>query len=202
MKIPGKEDLSLVKIKAGECYVTNQDVMVTTLLGSCVSACLYDPDNKIIGMNHFLLSNKRYAKNMPYYVTEAGRYGIHAMEMLINAMMKLGARRENIRAKAFGGSSLLQSPERYDNFFCVGEVNSRFIYDFLTTEKIPLVISDLGGNRGRVIYFCSDDFSVYVRKIKKTINRELAQKEKRFWQKSIESQEKKIAEPDVLVWEG
>jgi chemotaxis protein CheD len=175
--------------------------MVSTLLGSCVSACLYDPLTKIIGMKHFLLSNRRYASNMPYYITEAGRYGIHAMGILINEMMKLGAKRENIHAKAFGGSSMIRDFERTDNFFCVGDVNSSFIRDFLSTEKIPLVISDLGGDTGRVIYFCSDDFSVYVRKIKKTANRTLTQREKQFWKKSLEAQEKKTAEPDIIVWE-
>lgn len=201
MKIPGKENLTLIRIKPGEYCATKQEVMVSTLLGSCVSACLYDPFEKVVGMNHFLLSNRRYAKNMPYYVTEAGRYGIHAMEMLINEMMKLGAKRENIHAKAFGGSSMIQDFERADNFFCVGNVNSSFIRDFLSTEKIPLVISDLGGDTGRVIYFCSDDFSVYVRKIRRTLNKGLTQKEKQFWQKSMEAQEKKTAEPDILVWD-
>lgn len=199
MKIPDKENLTRFAIKPGEHYVTGQDVIISTLLGSCVSACLYDPFKKVIGMNHFLLSNRRYAKNMPYYITEAGRYGIHAMEILINEMLKKGAKRDNLHAKAFGGSSLLQPSGEVGNFSCVGDVNARFIKDFLENEGIPLVSDDLGGDRGRVIYFHFSDFSVYVRKIQKTVNTKLGIREKQFWKKSIESQEKKVSEPDIFV---
>ncbi len=188
-----------INIKPGEYYVSNQDVVISTILGSCVAACLYDPIQKVIGMNHFLLSNRRYARSMPFYITEAGRYGIQAMELLINEMLKKGARRENLQAKAFGGASLFQPKEKTDNFYCVGSVNSSFIKEFLANERIPLISSSLGGDNGRVIYFHFSDFSVYVRKIAKTINLELALKEKRFWQRSIETQEKKIVEPDIWI---
>lgn len=199
MKIPGKEHLTRITVNPGEYYVTNEEAVISTLLGSCVSACLYDPVGKIIGMNHFLLSNMRYAKDMPYYVTEAGRYGIHAMELLINELLEKGAKRHRLRAKAFGGSSLFPTSGGVGNFFCVGDVNTRFIKDFLANEGIPLVSENLGGDRGRVIHFNSSDFSVYVRKIQKTVNTKLGLREKQFWQKSIESQERNISEPDIFV---
>ncbi len=198
MRIEEEEDQKKhITISPGEYYASVEDVIISTLLGSCVAACLYDPVRQIMGMNHFLLSNPRYARRMPFAATEAGRYGIHAMELLINAMFKLGARRENIYAKAFGGASLLQL-RTADNFSCVGEVNVRFIREFLENEKIPLVSEDLGGESGRVVHFCSGSFSVYVRKIRKDVNPELASKERKFWSRSIESQKQKV-EPDLWI---
>lgn len=198
---PGEiKGLERISIKPGEYHVTGRQMIISTLLGSCVAACLYDPTARIAGMNHFLLSNKRYAKHMPSCITEAGRYGIHAMELLINSMLKMGARRENILAKAFGGGSVLQATGGNDNFFCVGDVNARFIREFLENENIPLVTADLGGDSGRVIYFVSDDnYSVYVRKIRKTTSVKIAREERQYWQKNIETQEKEVIEPDLWL---
>jgi chemotaxis protein CheD len=198
MNIVTKGKIEYITIHPGEYYVSDKDVVISTLLGSCIAACLYDPINRISGMNHFLLSNKRYARNMPVCITEAGRYGIHAMEMLINGMLKLGAKRENLRAKAFGGGSLLPSTNRTDNFLCVGEVNCRFIVEFLKNDGIPLIASDLGGDRGRVIRFSSDDYSVRRRKIAKSKIPDIQQNEKQFWIKSIKAEEK-IPEPDIWL---
>ena len=194
----GKKGTSLrVNILPGEYYATNQPVTIRTLLGSCVAACLYDPFNKVIGMNHFLLSNRRYARNIPTVLSEAGRYGIHAMELLINDMLKLGAKRENLRAKAFGGGSIYLNSETKDNFYCVGEVNTRFIREFLKNDGIPLIAEDLGGEKARVIQFVSDDYSVHVKKIVKTTTSGLVQTERQFWLKTIESQEKAKGPADV-----
>lgn len=199
MNIVTKGKIEHVTIHPGEYYVSSKDVVISTLLGSCIAACLYDPVNRILGMNHFLLSSKRYAKDMPLCITDAGRYGINAMELLINGMLKLGAKRENLRAKAFGGSTLLPSANRPDKFLCVGEVNCRFIVQFLKNDGIPLITSDLGGDRGRVIRFSSDDYSVLRRKIAKSRNSDLQKNEKQFWIKSIQAEEKISPEPDLWV---
>jgi chemotaxis protein CheD len=194
------DDGTRVTIKPGEYHVTaKENVVITTLLGSCVSACLYDPVSRIIGMNHFLLSHRRYAKEMPVCVSEAGRYGVHAMELLINGMLKLGANRRNLRAKVLGGATLFESPGASGGFFCVGEVNSRFVLEFLERDAIPLVAADLGGECGRVIRFSSRDHSVLVRKIKQTANPNLVKKEKLFWSRSLEEAQRKAIEPEI--WE-
>jgi len=198
MDIKKKGTKNNIRIYPGELYVSRSDVIITTILGSCVSACMYDPVNRIIGMNHFLLSNKRYAKHIPVCESEAGRYGIHAMELLINNMLKHGARRKNLHAKAFGGGSILQQSKGKDNFFCVGDVNSKFIREFLKLEKIKLQASDLGGNTGRVVHFHFDDYSVFSKKIKPSINKGIALKEKHYWQKSINKQEQETGE--VELW--
>ncbi len=185
-----------VVLKPGEYFVSNQPVVVSTLLGSCVAACLWDEPNKVIGMNHFLLASRRYARSQPLCSTEAGRYGVQAMELLINGMMKLGARRENLRAKVFGGASMMKTSGG-DNFSCVGEVNIRFIVEFLVTDGIPLVSADLGGNVGRVIYFSSEDFSVHMRKMGKTRQKKVAQEEKGFWKHATEEGK---AAPAPEIW--
>lgn len=188
-----------VTIMPGEFYVSKDDVTIRTLLGSCVAACLYDQVNRVIGMNHFMLSNRRYAKELPVYLSEAGRYGMNAMELLINEMLKIGAKKANLRAKVFGGGSIYLSSEAKDNFFCVGDVNSRFIREFLKTDGIPLVAEDLGGEKARVIHFLHKDYSVHVRRIAKSTASNIVLTEKRYWQKTIESQE--TIKPAVEIWE-
>ncbi|MBF0352659.1 MAG: chemotaxis protein CheD [SAR324 cluster bacterium] len=186
-----------ITIDPGEFHATKEPIIISTLLGSCVAACLYDPVRKIIGMNHFLLSNKRYSKALPVEITEAGRYGIHSMELLINEMIKNGARKEYLKAKAFGGGNMLQNSNDSTNFFCVGQVNARFIREYLATEKIPLIAADLGGDNGRVIHFSAMDFSVHVRKIQKTYGTEIVQRDEQYWKRSLEKQEKETTEIDL-----
>jgi len=186
-------------IRPGEYFVSNQDIVISTLLGSCISACLYDPVNGVVGMNHFMLSNSRYPKNMPFFVTEAGRYGIQAMELIINGMLGLGANRQFIKAKAFGGSSLFHSDNGTDNFFCVGEVNTRFILEFLKNDGFPLIACDLGGDRGRTIRFSSADYSVLVRKTGAASIPGLMKKEKQYWHKAKEINNQRAEETDIWL---
>lgn len=186
-----------VHLRPGEHHVAAGPVLLRTLLGSCVAACLYDPVRRVVGMNHFLLGNRRYARDLRVTLSEAGRYGIHAMELVINGMLALGARRENLRAKAFGGAAVLEGAARADNFFCVGEVNCRFVLEFLENEGIPLVASDLGGDAGRVIYFSSEDYAVHVRRLGGRARRQLARRDHRFWQEKIRAQERLAAEPEL-----
>ena len=150
-------------------------------------------------MNHFLLSGRGYSKGLPYYMTDAGKYGIHAMELVINSMLALGARKSNLQCKSFGGASLFRKASGADSFPCVGEINERFIKAFLREEGIPLVSQDLGGKQGRVIRFHAADFSVYVKKIKSTVNTKLGSRERQYWQSTIERQEQII--PLADIWE-
>ncbi len=186
-----------VRIGPGDFHVTNEDVIISTLLGSCVSACLYDPVHRIMGMNHFLLASVRYGMDNSLGSSEAGRYGIHAMELLINKMLNKGAVRKNLQAKAFGGASVFDCLRGKESFSQIGELNCQFIKDFLRAEKIPLVSSRLGGENGRVIYFSSGDFAVYVREIKKVQNHELAVRDEQFIEKTKKDREKPASDPDI-----
>ncbi len=173
-----------ITVAPGDQHATKDACVISTLLGSCVACCLWDPETKVAGMNHFLLANRRYAREMPVSLTEAGRYGVQSMEMLINAMIKLGADKRRLHAKAFGGGQVLISLSK-DNFNCVGNVNERFIREFLKAEGIPLDSEDLGGELGRVIRFRTDTYTVYRRFVKKTATVLVETEEKLYWKKSI-----------------
>ena len=189
MRTEFKNNKKWVTIDPGEYYVSQEKMIISTLLGSCVSACLWDPVHHISGMNHFLLSNRRYKKDTPICITEAGRYGIHSMELVINKMQKLGAQRKYLKAKVFGGGNVLNNSTLTSSFFCVGDVNIRFIKEFLSNEKIPIISSDLGGDTGRVIRFDTNLYDVFVRKIKSTNPSQLKNRDQNFWEKSIKEQE-------------
>ena len=187
-----------VFLTPGEWYVSTSSVVMKTLLGPCVSACLYDPVHRVAGMNHFLLSSKRHGEDAVYSLTETGRYGIQAMELVINGMLKLGARRGHLLAKAFGGGRVLNVGQEAGSFPSVGAVNVRFIKEFLETEKIRLVASSLGGELGRVIRFDTDDFSVYMKNIAQQTRAAIDARDRNHWRRTIEAQEKR--ELDVEFW--
>jgi len=199
VRVVEKGGVRRVTIDPGEYYASGESVVISTLLGSCVSACLYDPVTRVVGMNHFLLANKRYARDMPVIDSEAGRYGIHAMELLINEMLKQGAKRRNLKAKVFGGGDVL----RYykggkDNFFYVGEVNCRFVREFLRNEKITVTASDLGADYGRVIHFRSTDFSAFMKKITHSQDTRVINSEHTYWQQSIQQHERE--KDEIQFW--
>ena len=126
----------------GECRVSDDPrVVLTTLLGSCVAVCLHDPKAGLGGMNHFLLPSGGNAR------AGGERYGVNAMEILINDLLKMGARRSRLVAKLFGGAQL------GDGMAHIGAENARFAERFLHVEGIPCVASSLGGALPRRVRF-------------------------------------------------
>ena len=124
-----------VKIMPGEFFVAREDIVISTVLGSCVSACLWDRSARVGGMNHFMLPGEEAgAVN-----AASGRYGAFAMEQLINELIKRGARKNVIEAKVFGGGAVL----RQFSTLNVGERNAAFVLDFLRTEGIRVQSQDL-----------------------------------------------------------
>ena len=119
-----------VKVLPGEFFVHAEDVLIMTTLGSCISACLWDRQSRIGGMNHFML---------PEGTGDSGRYGSYAMELLINEMMKRGASRGSMEAKVFGGGSVLSGMSTIN----VGQRNTEFVLEYLKTERIPVVSKDV-----------------------------------------------------------
>ncbi len=180
MQVGQYQGLPRVIIDPGESYVTKKDEIISTLLGSCVAACLYDPVNRVIGMNHFLLAQQHSAHNAALLASEGGRYGIHAMELLINQMLRQGAQRIHLKAKAFGGGDVLKLGNELRGGQSIGAVNCEFIKTFLRTEHIPLVASALGGHIGRNIFFLASDFSVYVKRIEHAEEEAVINQEQRF----------------------
>jgi len=180
-------------IDPGEFYVSTQQEVISTLLGSCVAACLYDPVNKIIGMNHFLLAQQHAGHGQSVIESDEGRYGMYAMELLINTMTDKGANKMNIKAKCFGGGNVLQIKQSGQHKKSVGEVNIEFIKAYLIQEKIPLIGSQLGGILGRNIHFVGDDYSVYVKIIADDRNRKLEKEERQYWTKTTNEHKKETA---------
>lgn len=119
----------------------DEDEVLTTILGSCVATCLCDPVARVGGMNHFVLAEGTELGGMGY------RYGAQAMELLINGLIKMGARKNRLQAKLFGGAQLDPALGR------IGEANGRFALQFLTAEGIACVAQSLGGDRARRIRF-------------------------------------------------
>ncbi|MEM9428183.1 MAG: chemoreceptor glutamine deamidase CheD [Pseudomonadota bacterium] len=133
--------------------MTEPDIAITTLLGSCVAACIRDRRSGMGGLNHFLLPKDR---------SEGGgfsaRYGVNAMEVLINDILKLGARKEDLEAKVFGAANVIARAELNN----VGAQNAEFVISYLRNEGIRLLAADLGGDRARRVYFFPSTGSVKV----------------------------------------
>ncbi len=134
-----------VKVLPGEFFVDDHDILVTTTLGSCVAACLWDPRRRVGGMNHFMLPESSGLDGG----NRAGCYGAYAMELLINELLARGATRQALQAKVFGGGAVIAGMTSID----VGERNTRFVLDYLHTEHIPVVSRDVQGIHPRKVCF-------------------------------------------------
>jgi chemotaxis receptor (MCP) glutamine deamidase CheD len=139
----------------GEIVASAKPMLLKTLLGSCVTACLHDPVAAVGGMNHILLPGSCEGER------QLSRCGVHAMELLINAIVGVGGDRRRLVAKVFGGGNVvasLQSPT-------IGELNVSFIRNFLATEKIPLVGQRLGGKQAVLVNFHTNTGKAVVRTV-------------------------------------
>ena len=131
-----------VQVTQGDSYVTTDaGEVLTTILGSCIAACIRDPQAGVGGMNHFLLAHGCGGDQ------NATRYGVNAMEILINGLLKRGATRSRLEAKLFGGASVV--PGLSD----VGASNASFAEKFLADEGIALVGGDVRGTSARRVQF-------------------------------------------------
>lgn len=131
-----------VTLMQGEFHASRDPVVLSTILGSCVAVCLHDPASGIGGMNHFLLPDGGGSQD-----ARSERYGVNAMEQLINALLRLGARRAGLVAKAFGGANM--SPRLAP----IGDANARFARQFLATEGITCLAESFGGTNARRVLF-------------------------------------------------
>src|SRR5690606_35856262 len=138
--------MDVVKLLPNEYYVTAEDIMLSTVLGSCVAACVRDPLANLGGMNHFMLpggDDANHGRN------DAMRYGAYSMEVLINELLKAGARRERLEAKVFGGGAVLDQMRQMN----IGERNADFVLEYLHTEQIPVLAQDLRGEQARRVHY-------------------------------------------------
>lgn len=161
-----------VKILPGEYFVTTSDVVLVTVLGSCVAACVRDREKGVGGMNHFMLPENGDAG----VLSPSARYGTYAMEVLLNHLMKLGARRQNLEAKVFGGGRVMASLSQSQ----VGERNSQFVQDYLGAEGIPIVAQDLLNIYPRKVYYFPVSGRVMVKKLMRMHNDTVEVREREY----------------------
>lgn len=140
----------------GALFADKEDYVVTTILGSCVSVCLWDVVLRIGGINHYMLALWN-GEGLP-----SPKYGNIAITKLIEKMINFGSRKNNLKAKVFGGATVLQSTNGILN---VSHRNITLAKDMLQEEKIPIITSDLGGNLGRKIIFSTESGKVLLKKI-------------------------------------
>jgi chemotaxis protein CheD len=168
-------DCEAAKISPGEYYYTDKNMLIVTVLGSCVSACIRDKVSGIGGMNHFMLPDgAKSDKDSP--VSESMRYGTYAMEVLINQLLRNGARRENLEAKIFGGGNVLRSFTTNN----VGDRNAAFVKKYLKEEGIKVTGEDLLDIYPRKVYFFPKTGKVLVKKLKQLNNYTLVKREEAY----------------------
>lgn len=152
-------DVPIRPIIVGQVEASATPLRLTTLVGSCIAVCLFDPKYNIGGMNHFML---------PCCTTvdrQCATYGIHAMELLVNEIMKLGGDRRRLVAKVFGGGNVLGRNESPGSIHAIGERNAQFAMEFLQTDGIPVVAQDIGGLTGRQVHFLTHTGQAFVRPV-------------------------------------
>lgn len=186
-----RADLKRQTITIGEVFASDTPAAVRTVLGSCVSACLWDPLAKVGGMNHILLPEA------PGGEEHSSRYGVHAMELLINAIMHKGGERRRLRAKIFGAAHVLaqvsyagSAPQR----------NAAFLKQFLEREQIPIVATRLGGSAPLEVVFHTHDGRALVRPVGGTLVADLARTEHQYGQEISRKVVKPTDEGDVTLF--
>lgn len=166
-------DRQAMKILPGEFYATADDEVIVTVLGSCVAACLMDPIAMVGGMNHFMLPVKKGQRDPDVFF--AARYGAAAMEYLINNLLHLGAVRDRMVAKVFGGGKVMKGMTD------IGAQNIDFVRAFLRQESIPLWSEDLGGAFPRKVYFFPHTGQVLVKLIDHLHNDTILEREQSYF---------------------
>lgn len=175
-------DLCMSKILPGEYYVTHHDEIITTVLGSCISVCIRDPVAGVGGMNHFMLPGDK-TKRMDQWAGKdslATRYGVAAMEMLVNDILKHGAQKNRLELKLFGGGKVLAM--EVNN---VGARNIEFIRQFVKTEGMAVAAEDLGSIYPRKVNFFPMTGKVMVRRLRSLQNKAIANLENNYASKLI-----------------
>ncbi|MEI6642117.1 MAG: chemotaxis protein CheD [Novosphingobium sp.] len=147
-RIPGATErpIERVTVMQGQALVSKESHLeFSTVLGSCVASCLYDPEARVGGMNHFLLAEPPPGLAATTAIDE--HYGVYLMELLVNQMLGMGARKARLRAHLYGGANVNR------NMMRIGTANAEFAQDFLQREGIAVMREDLGGVNARRVDF-------------------------------------------------
>ncbi len=189
-----KMDVPAAKILPGECYVSNKGEMISTVLGSCIAVCARDKRLGVGGMNHFMLPIQQGDTGISraHSVNPALCYGNWAMEFLLNAIYKLGGRREQLEIKVFGGGRVLTGMTNID----VGKRNIEFILDYLAHEGLVITAKDVGDTCPRKVLYFPETGAVKLRRLTSVATGAISQREKDY----LESMNKKPTTIDVELF--
>ena len=162
----------VAKILPGEFYVTRHHELISTVLGSCVSACIRDKLLGLGGVNHFMLPHN--SQSSKGHAGAAARYGCFAMEQMINSILKLGGHRERLEAKLVGGGKIITGVGD------IGQQNINFAQRYLILEGIATIAEDLGGNRPRKLLYNPTTGKLKVKKLNSMHNNTLLDRESNY----------------------
>ena len=185
-----------VKLLPNEFYTTGEDMVLVTVLGSCVAACIQDRTAGIGGMNHFMLPDD--GADSAHALTAASdsmRYGAYAMEVLINELIKAGGRRERFEAKVFGGAAVLAGMTTMN----IGDRNAAFVRRYLATENIRIVAEDLQGSHPRKVAFLPRTGQVMVKKLRLSQDASVAEREQQLAAQTAEARAERLARARARV---
>ncbi|AZZ96821.1 chemoreceptor glutamine deamidase CheD [Pseudoalteromonas sp. R3] len=163
----------VAKVLPGEFYVSKSDELISTVLGSCIAACIYDERQGVGGMNHFMLPGVKGSSSIHADDLNC-RYGNWAMEYLINEVIKNGARRENLKIKLFGGGKIISSMTD------IGNGNIRFAQAYVEEEQLTLVSHDVGGPWPRKVVFHPQTGKAQVKKLRQMHNDTIEKREVKY----------------------
>jgi len=153
----------LVNLAQGDYAVSDEPILLTTVLGSCVAACVYAPDKRMGGINHFLLPHAGASDKG----SDSFRYGVHAMEVLINSLLRKGAARDSLIMKVCGAADVVSGLSNR-----VGQANATFIRLYALHEQLNLQAEDLGGDNPRRVVFDPQSGSMKVKRLIRHLSRE------------------------------
>lgn len=182
----------IASILPGEFFVSREPMVVYTVLGSCISACIRDPIAGVGGMNHFMLPAPKEHQSGDAWGGESTRYGSFAMEQLINGILMRGGKKQRLEIKLFGAGKI------YEGNIDVGARNTEWVLHYLKEEGLPIAKSDLGDVFPRKVYYFTDSGRVLMKKIERIKNRTIFERENEY-EKNLR-QEQQQPQSDVTLF--
>jgi chemotaxis protein CheD len=181
----------IASILPGEFFVSKAPMVVYTVLGSCISACIRDPIVGVGGMNHFMLPEPKEHRSGDSWGGESTRYGSFAMESLINEILKRGGLKSRLEIKLFGAGKI------YEGNIDIGANNAKWVIEYLKSEGLATVKTDLGDVFPRKVYYFTDSGRVLMKKLERLKNKTIFERESEYASK-IKQREQEPVEDVTL----
>ncbi len=191
MVVDGRFPHKVAQVLPGQYFASKDPMIIYTILGSCISACVNDPVAKVGGINHFMLAKPQKKGGRKDSWGESARYGNYAMELLLNEIMKLGGIKKRMEVKIFGGAKLYESSQN------VGQGNAEWVLNYLETEGFNIVKRDVGDIYPRKIYYYTETGRILMKKIMRMRNKTILVREEEYKKSLIEKKER---DDDVILF--